>query len=170
MLGRGRLLNPIIAVIRRLDTTTTESTSGYDSRFRSVKTSYPAGPEKERVRARVELPEIRLKCQVEVFDVDKMQQGPAGNVSQHRMILVFHFKDLEAANLVDATGKALLHVTDRLAELRNNKCGQGLIRAFNDPQLFATESRGQAYGFGYQRNLLLVTFEDRPQGLPRAPA
>jgi hypothetical protein len=122
------------------------------------------------VRQRSELTEISIKCQVEVFDIDRQRQGPDGNVPQDRIVLVFHFKDLEAADLVDATGKAAINVNDRLVAFRKMNCAQTLIREFNIPQLFCTESRGQSYGFGYNRNLLLCTFEDRPQGLERPPS
>jgi hypothetical protein len=165
--GRGRLLWWFWCGIYRLDTEGTEAAGGYDNRFRTVKTSYPRGPDKPRERGRVELPEVRLKAQTEIFDGDRQQQGPAGNVPQSKLVLVFHMKQLEQLGLVDEDGQPLIHVGDRLDAIYT-KTGK-LVRRYTNPQMFATEVPQHAFGLGFDQNLLNVVFDDRPQGLPQAP-
>ncbi len=78
-----------------------------------------------------------------------------------RIVLVFHFRDLERMGLVDAaSGDALLRVNDRLAAIHTLQ-GQ-LVQAIRTPPgLYATEVQPQSFGLGLSRNLLLVTFEER---------
>lgn len=164
---RGRLINPFLAEIAQLDTVATAADpdgagplpSGYDADFKeTVVSSAPAGA---RIDARREKPSIRVPCQVEVAAFEAMQQLAAGNSPNSRIVLVFHFRDLERMGLVHvATGEALLRVNDRLVAI-HRKDGD-LVQAIRTPPgLYATEVQPQSFGIGLSRNLLLVTFHER---------
>lgn len=162
---RGRLINPFLAALHRLDTVATE-TAGYDPRFRSPTVSRPTGPDGARLTTRRELAEIRVPCQVETENIERQRQGPGGNVPDGKLWLVFHFKDLELLGLVDPNGDAKIRVNDRLAAIYR-KTGE-LERAF-PAGLYVVEAQPRSFGIGLRKNLLLVTFDDRPQGLTQAP-
>lgn len=167
MPGRGRLLWWFWVALRRLDTSGTEAAGNYDSRFRTVKAFYPRGPDKPREIGRRELPEVRLKAQIEVFDGDRLVQAPTGNLPQSKFVAVFHMKELEKLGLIDDDGQPLIHVGDRLDAIYDKR-GQ-LKRRYTNPQMFVTEVPQHAFGLGYNQNLLNVVFDDRPQGVPQAP-
>jgi len=164
---RGRLINPFLAEIAQLDTVATAAdpdgagalVSGYDSDFKE--TIVLGEPAAGRVDARKEKPPIRIQCQVEVGTFEVLQQLAGGNSPNTRIVLVFHFRDLERMGLVDAgSGDALLRVNDRLIAIHTLQ-GQ-LVQAIRTPPgLYATEVQPQSFGLGLSRNLLLVTFEER---------
>lgn len=163
---RGRLINPFLAEIAQLDTVATAAdpdgagplTSGYDPDFKETVLVAPGG---ERVDARRETPFVRVPCQVEVGTLQAMQQLAAGNSPNSRIVLVFHFQDLERMALVEAeSGEARLRVNDRLVAIRSLH-GDLVQTVRTPPGLFATEVQPQSFGLGLSRNLLLVTFEER---------
>lgn len=164
---RGRLINPFLAELAQLDTVATAAdpdgagpiASGYDPDFKeTVVFTAPGG---ERVDARTEKPAIRVPCQVEVGVFEALQQLAAGNTPNSRIVLVFHFRDLERMGLVDpGTGESLLRVNDRLVAIHTIK-GE-LVQAIRTPPgLYASEVQPQSFGIGLSRNLLLVTFDER---------
>lgn len=164
---RGRLINPFIAELAQLDTVRTAAdpdgpgplASGYDADFKeTVVVPAPVG---RGVDARMEKDAIHLPCQVEVGTFEALQQLTAGNSPNSRVILVFHFQDLERMGLVDeGTGDALVRVNDRLVAIRN-MAGELVQAVRTPPGLYATEVQPQSFGLGLSRNLLLVTFEER---------
>jgi len=84
-----------------------------------------------------------------------------GNSPNSRVVLVFHFQDLERMGLVDAaSGEARLRVNDRLVAIHSVR-GQLVQAVRTPPGLFATEVQPQSFGLGLSLNLLLVTFEER---------
>jgi hypothetical protein len=89
---------------------------------------------------------------------------PAGNSPRSKLMLVFHFRDLERLALVDsATGEALIRPGDRLAGLFD-KAGRLVQAVQTPPGLYAIEARPIGFGLSRwrpRRNLLLVTFEER---------
>lgn len=163
---RGRLINPFLAEIARLDTVATAAdpdatgpaVSGYDPDF---KETLVFGTASTRVDARKEMTPIRVRCQVEVGSLEVLQQLAAGNSPNSRVTLVFHFQDLERMGLVDvATGEPRIRINDRLVAI-HTLSGQ-LIQAIRTPPgLYATEVQPQSFGLGLSRNLLLVTFDER---------
>ncbi len=161
---RGRLIFPLIAEIARLDTAAT-ATAGYDERFRTLKVTYPDGANGPRETTRREHAPIQLRCQFEASRFNEQHQQGSGNAPNHQLGTVFHFVDLEAAGLVDpATGDALLRVNDRLIAIR--RLDGTVAQQIPGPAgLFATEVQPIGLGMGGNRNLLLVTWNDRPQGL-----
>lgn len=167
---RGKLINPFLAEVARLDTVATADdpdgagplTSGYDPDFKETVVLQDAGDHRD---ARREMPAILIPCQVEVGAFEALRQLGSGNSPDSRVTLVFHFRDLERMGLVDpATGDALLLVNDRLASIRD--LGGALVQAVRTPPgLYATEVQPQSFGLGRSRNLLLVTFEERELGV-----
>jgi len=175
---RGKLINPFLAELARLDTAATAADpdgagaldSGYDDDFREVVRVSDGGVTEAGVSARKEKTSILVPCQVETEDAfDQMRMFASGNIPQFQIALCFHFRDLEEMGLVDSvTGLPLIRVNDRLVAIR--KCPSGdLIQTVPDPPgLYATEPQPRSFGLsGGERNLLLVTFEDREQGLVR---
>ena len=168
---RGRLINPFLAELARLDTVATAAdpdgagplTSGYDPDFKET-VMVPAAGERG-LDARKELPPIRIPCQVEVGSFEALQQLAAGNSPNSKVTLVFHFRDLERMALVDRdTGDALLRVNDRLVAIHD--LASRLVQAIRTPPgFYATEVQPQSFGLGLSRNLLLVTFEERELGV-----
>lgn len=170
---RGRLINPFLAELAQLDTVATAAdpdgagaeTSGYDPDFREpIKVTGSDGlPES----ARRELAPILVPCQVEIGSFEVMQQLASGNTPDSRVVLVFHFADLENMGLVDpSTGEALIRVNDRLIALRR-LADESLIQQVRTKSggLYITEAQPQSFGLaGGDRNLLVCTFEEREQG------
>lgn len=168
---RGRLIFPFIAVIHRLDTTATEATpgGGYDPDFRTTKKTYP-GNIGVSASTRKESAPVQLRCQVEIGRWELQKQMASGNAVDTTLTTVIHFKELEAKGLVDlASGDPLLRVGDRLESILRLRDGV-LVQAVRKPQsLFATEVQPTAYGLGRERNLVIITWDERPQGLVAAP-
>lgn len=165
---RGRLLFPMTVELARLDTNATSLAGGYDADFKTVKTTYPAGV---KTSARVELPIVTLKAQVEMGKWQGQQSLQAGNAPDTRLTLVFHFRELEAKGLVDpTTGDALIRVNDRLVNVysRSGSILEQKVRTAAG-SLYATEVQPAGIGLGGRRNLLVVTFDERTQGLSTNP-
>lgn len=165
---RGRLIIPFLAELAQLDTQATAAdpdgagplTSGYDADFREP---ILTGTSPGTVR-RVEHTAIRVPCQVEVAAFDALNEMAAGNAPSSRVVLVFHFADLEAAGLVDATtGEALIRPRDRLVSIRKCTPDAPIIQAIRTPPgLYAVDAQPQSFGLsGGERNLLIVGFEQR---------
>jgi hypothetical protein len=167
---RGRLINPFLAEIARLDTVATAAdpdgpgplVTGYDPDFRETIVLEESG---QRLDSRREMPPIRVPCQVEVGTFEAMQQLVGGNSPGAQVTLVFHFRDLEQMALVDAaSGDALLRVNDRLVAIHN--LAGAIVQAVRTPPgLYAVEVQPQSFGLGRARNLLLVRWEPRELGV-----
>jgi hypothetical protein len=168
---RGRLINPFLAEIAQLDTVATAAdpdgpgplASGYDPDFKETVVLATSGA--QRLDARKEKAPIRVPCQVEVGAFEVLEQLAAGTSPSSRVVLVFHFRDLERMGLVDAeSGEARLRMNDRLVAIHDIR-GALLQRVRTPPGLYATEVQPQSFGLGLSRNLLLVTFEERELGV-----
>jgi hypothetical protein len=167
---RGRLLQAFAAELAQLDTAATAAdpdgagplTSGYDADFQET-VLVPSGAPQGR-DARREKPLIRVPCQIEVQGFGELAELATGNSPRSRLLLVFHFADLERLGLVDpTTGESLLRIGDRLAAIRDARTG-GLIQAVRTPPgLYLTEPQSE-FGLGGRRNLLLATFSERALG------
>ncbi|MBI5547613.1 MAG: hypothetical protein HY901_27330 [Deltaproteobacteria bacterium] len=168
---RGRLIFPFLSEIARLDSAATAADpdgvgpleSGYDQDFKET-VLLPAG-QGAAADARKEMPALLLPCQVEVGSFEALQQLASGNSPTTRVTLVFHFRDLEQRGLVDAaSGDALLQVNDRLVAIRD-QAGNVVQAVRTPPGLYAREVQPQSFGMGRTRNLLIVSFEERQQGV-----
>ncbi len=173
---RGRLLQVFLAELHRLDralmmVAPPESGLGFDPDFHE-----PALVDRDGdgvgERRRLELPALRVPCQVEPKTMDDLQMHAAGNSPRSKLQLVMHFRDLERLDLVDpASGVARVTPGDRLGALLTRD-GEPVQRFVDPPGLYVTEARAIGWGVHLarpRRNLLLVTLEDRRQaaGRPR---
>lgn len=167
---RGRLVWPFLAEIKQLDTAATEAgppTPGYDGDFREpvrVPDSSPRGSHS----ARVEKVSVFVPCQVDSPQENQQQQSSGGDVPSAQFVLVFHFVDLARLGLVDgSTGEAAFRVNDRLVAV--TRMNGDKVREFPDPPgMYATQVKESGWGLhGLFRNLLLVTFQPRGQGIAR---
>jgi hypothetical protein len=159
---RGRLLFPLTVELAQLDTDAVQTAGGYDPDFKTYK---PTGS------GRQEKPVVRLLAQIEMSRWEGQQQLQGGNQPDSRLALVFHFRELEQKNLIDpVTGEALIRVNDRLVAIysRNGATKEQSVRVPSGG-LYATEVQPAGLGLGGRRNLLLVVFDERPQGLTANP-
>ncbi len=165
---RGRLINPFLAKIARLDTVATKAdpdgagpfTSGFDDIFREpVKLS-------DGTSARKEHPVQLIPCQVEIGTYDALHQAAGGTDPDGQMTLVFFFADLEELDLVDTTtGIAKLHVNDRLISIHHYD-DETLVQLAGTDGYFCTEAAPQSFGLNAaDRNLLICTYKTRDASL-----
>ena len=165
--GRGWLIRWVYVFIARLDPASIDAAGDYDATKRRVKTSRPFGARGPRVSGRKELAEVRIRAQVEVLNINRQTQGPAGDVPDYRTTFVAHYRDLERASLVDtATGQALIGNRDRIVRMEN-RWGK-VLRVFDNPEVFITETRDGNGWLGFDRNLLLLITDDRPRSVETA--
>ncbi len=162
MAGRGRLIFTVMAQIFPLDTTATaandnagETRSGFNPYFREpVKFA-------DGTNSRVEGTPLFLPCQVigQRGPYSRRQPQAGGHSDSTTIELGFHFRDIEAAGLVDADGKPGIHHEARLGALFERNMIT-LIRTYTEP-LFASEEEDRGIGFAGRRNLLHVMFQTR---------
>jgi hypothetical protein len=159
-MARGRLQYAFLAGLRQLDTEATATAGSMDDEFREVKRV--ADGSWEGASGRQEGAEVRVRCQVEDGEFERLDPMTGGFEHQGKLALVCHFRDLERAGLVEAaTGVATLRATCRLTaiyDLHGN-----IQQAMPGQGLHCTEARPLSYGLGMKLNLLLLVFEDRDQ-------
>ena len=171
---RGRLIFPFLAEFFRWDAAAMaadpdgagELTSGFDPDFKEpVLRDTDDDDDGVAEPFRREHPPVRVPCQVEPEAFQALRMAAAGNTPRSSLDLVLHFRDLERLGLVDPTsGDALIRPSDRLGGLYDLR-GQLVQALRNPPGLYVTEARPLGFGLGRkrpQRNLLLVTLNDRP--------
>lgn len=165
---RGRLIFPFQCSIARLDTAATLANTaggafpggGYDHVFREPQVV--AGADNLDDSARVEAVVEAVPCQVVTGKgpFGQLQQMLGGTVHKVKIMLVFHYVQLEALDLVDADGSAVFKVNDRLVSI--SRSDGTVMRDFEAAPLYATHVEDRSFGLGgLQRNLLAVTFEHR---------
>ena len=164
---RGRLIFPFLAEVFRLDTRAMATMApGYDPDFKEPALVDTDGDGVANPYRR-EHPPVRVPCQVEPETLDALRMTPSGNTPRSSVDLVFHFRDLERMGLVDAaTGEALIRTSDRLGALYD-AAGQLVWAVRTPPGLYVTEARHAGFGLFRRRprrNLLVVSFTDRPAG------
>lgn len=168
---RGRLIWPFRADVRRLDTVSMAAetgavpglASGFDPDFREPVKLPSNDEEGPGVTNRKEFPQLLIPCQVEVGSYDRRQQSSGGNVPKGRVTCVFHYRDLEALQLVDDDGVPFLRVSDRLAAIYDQ--AGGITQSFEEVPLYASEVQPSGWGLsGLRRNLLVVHFDPRDKG------
>lgn len=166
--GRGRLINPFMAVIARFDRNATRDQppdddgvlpSGFDDVFREpLVVTQDDGTRDEARRERL----IYVPCQVEDHAFQTQRMTEAGNNPDSRLVLVFHFRDLERLSLVNReTGIARITPNDRLVEIRSYCCRHLIQKIPDPPGLYATQALPTAFSLARARNLLVVTFQER---------
>lgn len=158
---RGRLIQRFRASIARLDTEATEAAGAYDSVFRQVIRTDADG-DGVGVPDRREFAAVSLPCQMwRPGYRDAQRLHALGHNPNVELVLVFHFRDLEAASLVAADGRALIDKGDRLAEIQDIT---GTTLRTPDPELFVDWVSDRGWGINMAlptRNLLIVGFANR---------
>jgi len=175
---RGRLIFRFQAELHRLDAAAMAATdpdgpgpltSGFDPDFKEP-VLVDLDDDGVGERTRQEHRPVRVPCQVEPEALEALRVLPAGQSPRAKVVLTFHFRNLERLRLVHpGTGVPLIQPGDRLGALYDRR-GE-LVQAFrNPPGLFVTETKASGFGLGMarpRRNLLLVTFEDHQQAARR---
>lgn len=170
---RGQLIFPFIVELGLLDTAATAAdpdgvgplASGYDDEFRETVIRSGVGSVRGE-SARVERVQ-RFFAQVEDDAQGSLSMGASGNMPVSRITLVFHYEDLEALGAVQSpAGKPIIKAPGaRLISIRNPDTGELIERYDSPPGFWATEAKSGGFGLGPNRNLLIVVFQERAQGI-----
>lgn len=159
---RGRLIDPLRAVIERYSPAETRSEGAFDDDFRTPLLDTSTGARRE---GQIYLPEIELPAQIEDGAYEALRLGQAGDTARSDFVLVFHFVDLEDAGLVDDAGNALApKKDDRLVRVLDVN-GNVVITPRATLELYCTEARPGGGWLAKRRNLLIARFSSRPAGL-----
>jgi hypothetical protein len=169
----GRLINPFLAEIARLDQAATAldpdgagpHISGYDEIYRE--TVILPSENQVGVDARREWPLVRIPAQFHTGptpgDLMALKQTVTGNVAEASVQVLMMFDDLEDMGLVEATtGTAAIKVGDRLHAVY--RMDGSLVQAIPTPPGLYVTKAVPIFGLGSERNLLEVSFESRDQG------
>jgi hypothetical protein len=155
---RGRLIQPFVAVIYRLDPVATAAVvgGGYSRAFREP-VRVPDGTQLGTPSRREQLP-IRLRCQIDRTNFDGASLLRAGYQPEHQLQLALHWPELEARGLIDAQGNPLLFPGDRVAAIETIA---GAVEATfpNPPGLWVRSCERAGHGlaaFGVPRTNLLI--------------
>lgn len=167
---RGRLIFPFLIGLRQLDTAATaadpdgagELTSGYDEIFREPERVLSDPDDQIGESARVEAAEIQFPVQIEPAQFERLEMMIGGESSNSRFAVITHFAELERLGLVEAaTGRPTIRKGDRLQAIYNVRTGARIETIPNPPGLFIVQVQSRGFGLGPERNLLLLSFEDR---------
>ncbi len=168
---RGQLIFPLLAEVYRLDRAAMQLWGALDPDFHEPRI-WDAPNADVPQHLRLEMPVVRVPCQVESQQVERVQITPAGNAPRSQLGLIMHLRDLETLGLVDdATGNPRIQAGDRVGALVNRQHKPQWTFA-NPPGLFVVEARPIGFGlsrFNPQRNLLQVILE-APDWTIRRPA
>lgn len=160
-MSRGRLIFAMEATLSLLDTaateTATEAVSNVDNDLFGMPTALSAGGD-----TRVYSTEVTLPCQVETErDAQRtLNMARSGDDEINRLVLVFHFQDLEDNALVNAQGRALIKKGDRLVRIVDQLGNEIDDYGTMDLSVISVEPSSAGLSSG-RRNLLIVTLERR---------
>jgi len=168
---RGRLIFPFLIELAQLDTEAMAAdpdgdgpqTSGYDLDFREPVIITQSVDDVTGDPLRLERC-TTFKCQIEDKEMEALRQVLGGTSPDSAITLVMHFKDLEKVGLVDDNGRATIRKNDRLAKIFNKK-GKLIMVVPDPPGLYVTSATDAGFGIGPFRNLLIVKFDEREQGV-----
>ncbi len=167
---RGSLINPGLVEIARIDPAATRAlnppgpaTSGFDEDFKEPEIAAPEeGEQLGELQTQLQEP-IMLPAQQEVDTFEDQSQVLLGSAPSTVIVLVFHFRDLEEAGLVNADGTPKLNVGDRLLAMYTAR--GVLVQQFKDPPgVYARMVLPYGVGIGGERNLLRIRFEEAERG------
>ena len=148
MAYRGRLIQPFLVEMLRLDLATMAATGKLDEDYREAK-------------ERLEMAPLLIPAQIEPDSFQRQMRKELGDVKVGVFGLTFHFADLEDMGLVDeATGIALIRPNDRMGAVYEMD-GTTLVQQFPDPPGMYVEEATPSFGIGRKRNLLIVRLMSR---------
>ncbi len=169
----GRLINPFLAEMARLDIAATAAdpdaagplTSSYDEDYRETRIR----PTTNRVGEgmRVEFPLVRIPAQFHAGpspgQLLALKPTVTGNVASASVVVLMHFDDLTQLGLIDSdTQTATIKVGDRLHAVY--RMDGTLVQLIPTPPGLYVTMAVPIFGLGAQRNLLEVTLESRDTG------
>lgn len=170
---RGRLINPFLIEIARLDLAGTAAdpdgagarTSGYDDVYRE--TVVLPSTDLVGTDARVEYPLIQIPAQLHTGPTPgqlmALKPTVTGNVAAGFLQALVMFEDLDRLDLVDLDTKAaMLKVGDRLVAIYDMD-GILVQQIMTPPGLYCVAAV-PIFGLGSTRNLLELSFESRDTG------
>ena len=166
---RGRLIFRFYATIAPLDTDGINDAGNFDRTFRTVKKVDTDGDGIGETQ-RLEKAQISVPCQVEDKAFVERNQSTLGNVPDHDMILVFHFKDLERLGLVDADGTPQIRLDDRLVNIKDRH-GNVVQTVKTPPGQYVVAVTPLSFGLGIsnpKRNICIAMFKAKDDGSSRA--
>ncbi len=148
MAYRGRLIQPFLAEMHRLDLATMAAAGRLDEDYREVKGE------------RLEMDPVMIPAQIEPDSFQRQMRRELGDVKTGVFGLTFHFADLENMGLVDdETGIALIRPNDRMGEIY--ELDGTRVQQFPDPPGRYGEEATPSFGIGRKRNLLIVRLMSR---------
>lgn len=169
----GRLINPFLAEIARLDIVATAAdpdaggplTSGYDEDYRETRIRPTVSRVGEDMRR--EFPLVRIPAQFHTGPTPgqllALKPVVTGNVASASVQVLLHFDDLYRLNLIDSdTQTALIKVGDRLHAVY--KMDGTLVQMIPTPPGLYVTMAVPIFGLGSERNLLEVSLESRDTG------
>jgi len=151
------LLEKSLAMLYRLDVQATKlvrpyvgATAGYDDDFREpLVFDDVRGGKTTRQSARIELPPIRVPCQVETQRFERLDQKPPGDVPDSDVQLVFHRMDLLQLKLIDPYSNELaIKKNDRVSHIEAYRFPGKVSQQFEPPGLYITQIVPGSFGFG----------------------
>lgn len=170
---RGRLIRPMIVKIQQINMLATRSGGGYDDTLDEPKLvavpdvggippiGSPRGP-----AATVYNATILLSAQINPISMEQQRQMGTGNDPLRTLELTFHFRDLEALGMIGTDGQATLQINDRLVGIASPDYNTNEDWRI-DQYLYAMGDQNDSYGLpGADRNLLILTFQERKRGVP----
>lgn len=162
---RGRLIWPMQARLRRLDTAATQANNvagqpaGYDRIFREPVKVSPT------TDSRVYAAPIAVPCQVQTEGgpFRQVEQLPGGRELEFKMKLLMHYADLSLLGLLDVNGACVLKPSDLLVSIYRMD-SVTLLHDFGSDPLFCVHTQDRSWGLsGLNRNLIRLYFNDREE-------
>lgn len=169
------VLEKSLAVIHRLSPSATMSvqpfsgqTEGYDKDFREpivYDDDTNVGSSTERQSTRMELPPIRVPCQVEPVRFERLRQRFPGDMPDSNLLLVLHRMDLLKLKLLNTeTNEPLINVNDRVEHIEAFARPGTITQKFKAPGLYVFEVQPASFGFGpdgYDLHLVFMNERER---------
>jgi hypothetical protein len=160
------ILEKSVAVVHRLNPAATKDlqpysgATGYDKDFKEPRTyDRASGQQVYRENARIELPAMRIPCQVESARFERLNQLPPGDVPDSSITLVFHRRDLKRLKLIDPkTLKTLLRKNDRVSTIESYRKANVTTVEIDPPGLYFWEIAPGSFGFGSDGFDLFIVF------------
>ena len=170
---RGRLIRPMVVKIQQIDMLATRTGGGYDDTLDEPRLvavpdvggippiGSPRGP-----TATVYSATLLLSAQINPISMEQQRQTGSGDDPRRMLELTFHFRDLEAKGMIGTDGQSTLRINDRLVGIASPNYRTDENWRI-DQYLYVMGDQNDSYGLpGANRNLLILTFQERKRGVP----
>lgn len=160
---RGRLIFPFYAEIAQLDTVAIDAAGDYDPVYRTVRKVDTDGDGIGETQVKYKATYL-IPVQIEDRKYGDLDMTKFGNVPEHDMVLVMHFKDLERLAMIASDGSPNVRPGDKLVAIKNK---HGATVRTIDPPLYVIEARDSYDLSTTNRNLLIVFLRERKEASDR---